>query len=120
MRLAVLMLLVTAATCGAQQMPNDKPLSKSAKVLIAAIPAAQLADLITTEQALNRGGMEANPLMRTPAARVTLKTLATAGSIAGARKLFKDGHKTAGTIAALASIAIPTAAAIHNSRVRRK
>ncbi len=101
------------------QMP-DRPLSTSAKVLIAAIPAANLADLVTTEQAINRGGREMNPLMRRPEVRIPLKVIASAASMAGARKLFKDGHKTAGTLAALAAITIPTVAAIHNSRVRRR
>ena len=99
---------------------NDKPLSTKAKLLIAAIPAANLADLVTTEKALADGGYELNPAMRSKGARVTLKALATAGGMAGARKLFKDGHKTAGTIAALASIGIPLAASAWNVHQMQK
>ena len=100
---------------------NDKPLSTKAKLLIAAIPAANLADLVTTEKALADGGFtEGNPFMRNQAGRVTLKALATAGGMAGARKLFKDGHATAGTIAALASIGIPLAASAWNMQQMKK
>jgi hypothetical protein len=100
--------------------PRDpRPLSTSAKVLIAGIPAANLADLVTTDQAIRRGGSEINPLMRSPEVRYPLKVLATAGSMALARKLYRDGHPKAGALAAVLAIGIPTAAAIHNSRVRR-
>lgn len=116
-------LVLSAALFVGCEMPekqDDKPLSKSEKVLIAAIPLANLADYVTTEKALADGGYELNPAMRSKGARVTLKALATAGGMAGARKLFKDGHATAGTIAALASIGIPLAASAWNMRQMQK
>jgi hypothetical protein len=102
------------------QKPNES-LSKKAKVLIAAIPAANLADLITTEQALGRGGTrEGNPIMGSRGGRITLKALASGGGMIATKKLWESGHKKAAVTAGLVSLAVPMSAAIWNSKQGRK
>jgi hypothetical protein len=103
---------------------KSKPASSSSipswlKALLGAGPAANIADIITTEQALNRGGVEGNPLMASKWARWGLKPMLSAGTTYGAYKLAKQGKiKQAALLAALSTIP-PALAALHNSNVNR-
>lgn len=80
--------------------------------------AASLFDAWATQDAIKRGGVEANPIMApfagNPAAMYAVK--GASGLLTGliAHKLARDGHPTAGRIVGGLGIAIPTAAGIHN------
>lgn len=78
------------------------------------------ADLITTLQAIDRGGVESNPLLPKSKAGITaVKAATTAGGAFLLDKL-ANKNKKAALIAALVGGAIPAMAAVHNSQVNKK
>jgi len=56
---------------------------------------AGMADSASTELALSRGAVEANPLMRSASVRCTVKPALTVGIFYATRKLHKKKPKTA-------------------------
>lgn len=84
-------------------------------------PIANVADLTTTQIAINSPGLkEANPFMRSPWVRYGVKPAYSLGTAAYATKLAKDGHKGAATIVSLIPTLIAGMAAIHNVGEMRK
>jgi hypothetical protein len=84
--------------------------SGSLKVAQAGFVAAQVADLHSTELALSRGAVEANPLMQGSSwQRVALKAASTAGVFWAGRTLESRGHRA---VAVVATAALATAMAI--------
>ena len=85
--------------------------------------AASLFDAWTTRDAMNRGGVEANPFMRGLAGNDALLygSKAASGALMGllAHKLGRSGHETAAKIVSGIGVAVPTAAGIHNLGVGR-
>jgi hypothetical protein len=76
--------------------------------------ALQGADLMTTRQALARGGVETNPIMRAPMGlQLGLKAGATTGLTLWARR-----HPKAGKIVVWSLNGAYAAVVIHNARVR--
>lgn len=100
-------------------MPDPIPLTPTLKALMAGIPVANALDLLTTQQAINRGGYEANPLLREPEYRYPLKLAATGLGMWGTRELAQRGHPTAAKTAAILSIVIPLLAAGWNLKQGR-
>ena len=91
--------------------PAPIPLTPTMKALMAGIPVAHALDLLTTQQALNRGGRELNPLMREPEVRYPLSLAATGLGMWGTKELYERGHPNAAKTAAILSIVIPLLAA---------
>ena len=85
--------------------------------------AASLFDAWATQDAINRGGVEANPIMAPIAdnALALYSTKVGTGILAGiaAHKLARAGHPKWGRFVGGVNIAIPLAAGIHNSGVGR-
>lgn len=89
----------------------------------ATVIGAHLADALTTNAAIGRGGAEANPVMRGIASNPTallLSKLGIGAGMAGVSHLIHRRSPKAGTVAAAISAGIPAAAAIRNSRVMRE
>jgi hypothetical protein len=87
------------------------PLTPAMQALMWGIPAAHAADLLTTQMALNQGGLELNPLMRRPETRYPLSLAATGLGMWGTKALYERGHPNAAKTAAIMSIVIPLIAA---------
>ena len=111
--------LLLCCLWGPMPDPPPIPLSPGMKALMAGIPAANLADLVTTEMALRDGGLELNPLMRRPEVRYPLKAAATGLGMWGSKKLYETGNPTAAKTAAVLSIVIPLLAAGLNVKAMR-
>lgn len=92
------------------------PVAAGADTLDVLVVASAGADVATTEWALRQPGLaEANPLMSTPAARVGLKTVATATVIVGTHELANHGHKRAAKVLKVLAILFWTGAATNNA-----
>ena len=86
-----------------------------------AVIAAQVADALTTNAAIRRGGVEANPAMKGLASHPTALLLSKAGIGAGLAGLAHVMHKKnpkVGKIMAAMSAGVPAVAAVSTSRVR--
>jgi hypothetical protein len=84
--------------------------------LQAGILGASAADLLTTEWAMQQPGlMEANPMLREPAARFVLKAAGTAAVWGSYRALRKRGKHKAAKIVAWTAIALWSGAAVNNA-----
>lgn len=81
-----------------------------------AVVGAAGADLVSTELALERGGVEANPLMENRTARVLGKTAATATVLLLAREL-EDEHPRAAAIMRMSIVGLWAGAALWNVSV---
>lgn len=85
----------------------------------AAFLSAQAADLVTTSAAINRGAVEANPIMGQGMGRqVALKAAVSVGVLLVARQMARTGHPRAAKIMLWAATAGIGAVAVHNSRVK--
>lgn len=84
-----------------------------------------LADAASTARAIDRGGIEANPLVRPVIDRggngalFAVKAGVGIGLALAADKLARDGHKRAAKVLAILGGAVPLGAAIHNERQGR-
>lgn len=91
-------------------------------LLVLGPAAAQGLDAYSTQQALHRGGVEGNSLMEpfvhNPGAMYATKLAAGLGSGLLANEAAKHGHRTLGKIISALGMAIPLAAAVHNSLYR--
>ncbi len=80
--------------------------------------AASLFDAWATRDAMNRGGVEANPFMKGLAGNDALLfgTKAASGALIGylAHKLARGGHENAAKVVSGIGVAVPTAAGISN------
>lgn len=87
-----------------------------ADTLNALVVGSAFADLYTTERGLRMPGVyEANPFAgSTPAARLTIRSLAVAVTIVGARELKKRGHHRGAKVARIAIVVLWSGAAVNN------
>jgi len=92
--------------------------------LYAALAFLEGYDAYSTLAALKSDATEANRFMRgltsSPPAFVAVKAGATAASIMGAERLWKDNHRTAAVMVMVASNGLMAVVAVHNSAVLRK
>lgn len=85
-----------------------------------AVAGSGVADLVTTQAALERGGVEANPAMRHSAAgRWLLKGLGVGTVIAGAHLYEIKGHPAIAQVIRAVTIGLWTTTAVLNTRVHR-
>lgn len=81
-------------------------------------------DAYSTMSALKRGGVEANPLMRSvvksPVAFVAVKASVTAASIMAAERLWKNNHRVGAVALMLVSNGVMGMVAAHNASVLHK
>jgi len=92
--------------------------------LYAALAFLEGYDAYSTLAALKSDATEANRFMRgitsSPPAFVAVKAGATAASIMGAERLWKDNHRTAAVMIMVASNGLMAVVAAHNSSVLRR
>jgi Domain of unknown function (DUF5658) len=92
--------------------------------LYAALAFLEGYDAYSTLAALKSDATEANRFMRgitsSPPAFVAVKAGATAASIMGAERLWKDNHRTAAVMIMVASNGLMAVVAAHNSAVLRR
>jgi len=92
--------------------------------LYAALAFLEGYDAYSTLAALKSDATEANRFMRgitsSPPAFVAVKAGATAASIMGAERLWKDNHRTAAVMIMVASNGLMAVVAAHNSTVLRR
>ena len=107
------------------EMPAQTAPAKTGKGLHPAwwtsVIVAQLADALTTNAAIKRGGVEANPAMKGLASNPTALLVSKAGIGAGVAALAHLIHKRdpkVGKLMAAIGTGVPAAAAVHNSRVK--
>lgn len=91
------------------------------KELLLVLTLGNVADLATTEWALAQPGIaEANPLMRTRSARITLKVGAVAGQTYLANRLRRQGHPKAARVLAYVVAGANGYLALRNLRTARR
>ena len=81
-------------------------------------------DAYSTMSALKKGGVEANPLMKSvvksPAAFVAVKASVTAASIVAAERLWKNNHRVGAVALMIVSNGVMGMVAAHNASVLRQ
>ena len=94
--------------------------SSTGKALNAGIVATGVSDLASTRYAMNRGAVEANPVMGQGAIRqAVVKGLGLGGIFAATAYLDHKGSKTAAQVARVIVIAMQGIVTVHNLRVVR-
>lgn len=99
----------------------DKKIPGWLKFLIASDLGANTADLITTNQAINRGDLkEGNPFMRSGVMKYGLKPAYSLGTAAYATKLAKRGNRGKAALVAGIPALIAGLATVNNIKQMRK
>lgn len=88
--------------------------SLSADTLDALVIGAAGADLWSTRVAIQRGGVEANPLMGSLASQALLKGAVTGVALWQCRQWERTGHRKAAKVGKLTLVAVWTGAAVWN------
>ncbi len=109
---AVLLLVPVAATAQTDDHPETLY-----RVSIGAVIGAHAADLITSELCIHSGaGVEANPLLKNPAALPAFKVATAAAQVWLTHKLHKSHPKTA-VVLNLVTASLVTTVAAHNASI---
>lgn len=109
MRVALIVVFVLLFAVPANAQDTSTTLSMGALI------AAAVADLWTTELALNHGGSEANPVMRNKTVRLVVKPLLTTALVVQSYRYARRGERLLAILTALIPAAIWTAATINNA-----
>lgn len=78
-----------------QPSSGPRPVEPSLFAPLVIFGAASAADLLSTEYALSRGGVESNPFLRDRPVRLAVNLGVVTASVWGVRKLQRDGHPRA-------------------------